>query len=256
MISKNIVQDLKNLGLTEYEAKVYLALAQKGPLTACAISEKSDVPQSKVYEVLGGLKNRALVSFWGNKPQLFKAVEPNFALRKMLELKQRSIAILEKKTQNLLRMLKSSKKDTSSFWMSKGKREFLAKATEMIGRAESSGYATTSRFSRYPELDRAMMEAVKRGVKVKILGTDAFDLHNRARAEWYLNSGAEIRLQPMNIHPIIGVADDKEICLRIDHSEDSDFIWSNNPVLVTILKGYFETLWERGQECRTVNLQY
>ena len=44
MIKEVLVNDLKQFGLSEYEAKAYLALTLYGPLTASRVSEKSKIP--------------------------------------------------------------------------------------------------------------------------------------------------------------------------------------------------------------------
>jgi sugar-specific transcriptional regulator TrmB len=144
--------------------------------------------------------------------------------------------------------LKPIRNEEFSLWSSKGKRCFLEKAAEMITRARDFGLATTSRFSRYPILDKAYLKALKKGIDIRILGTSTLDEHKKARALWYHKQGAKIRILPMNIHPILGIIDNKEVCVRIDNSPEPDFIWSNNPALVNVFKTYFEELWERGKE--------
>ncbi|MDH5782875.1 MAG: TrmB family transcriptional regulator, partial [Candidatus Bathyarchaeota archaeon] len=52
---------LRELGLTQYETRAYLALVDKGVLTASQISEYADVPYSKIYEVLASLEKKGWV---------------------------------------------------------------------------------------------------------------------------------------------------------------------------------------------------
>ena len=64
------IQDV--LGLTEYEAKIYLALAVHGRMTVSEISKLSGVPRAKCYEVLSGLVLKGLVVIAGSKPTKYE----------------------------------------------------------------------------------------------------------------------------------------------------------------------------------------
>jgi sugar-specific transcriptional regulator TrmB len=248
MFKEKLINDLKQFGLNEYESRTYVALTINGPLTASQISEKSRVPQSKVYEVMRNLISKNLAETWTSKPQKFKAIEPVLALKKIMIEKKHKLENLQDKTMSIINDLKPfNHSNGSGLWSGKGKRAFLEKAMEILGRAKKRGYATTSRFTRYDPLDNALTSALRKGVKIKMLGTSVLDEAKRARAEWYSKQGINIKILPMSVHPYIGVGDEKEICIRVDNGEESDFIWSDNPSLVNIVKSYFEELWRDGR---------
>ena len=54
---------LSNLGLSERESSVYLALLELGQTTTGPLSKKSSIPNSKIYEVLNSLEEKGLVSW-------------------------------------------------------------------------------------------------------------------------------------------------------------------------------------------------
>jgi sugar-specific transcriptional regulator TrmB len=246
MLKENLVKDLKEFGLSEYEAKSYLTLTVHGPLPASSISDFSKIPQSKIYEVLKSLVSKCLAEYWNGKPLKYKAIEPLFALKKILYQKRMSIENLREKSNNLIKELKPFKENGFGLWSSKGKIACLEKASEMISKAKKFGFATTSHFSRHPSLDEAYVKALKRGIKIKMIGISNMDEAKRARASWYFKQGAEVRVLPLNLQTTLGIVDDKEVCIRIDNNSiDSDVIWSNNPSLVNIFKSYFEELWSR-----------
>jgi len=252
MFKDNLVKDLKEFGLNEYEAKAYIALTLYGPLTASLISGRSKIPQSKVYEVMKSLISKSLAEVWNTKPQKFKVIEPVHAFKRMIENRKIEIEKLNNKTNLIIDQLKpfEKKEDELGVWTGKGRKAFLEKAAEMVGRAKKFGLATTSRFSRNVILDNAYVKALKKGIKIKIIGTSELDDAKKARAKWYKKQGAEIRILPMNVHPRIGIVDDKEVCMRIDNPLESDFIWSNSPALINIFRTYFKELWERGKVFR------
>jgi sugar-specific transcriptional regulator TrmB len=250
MMKENLVQDLKVFGLSKYEAKAFLALSLHGPLSASSLSEKSNIPQSKIYNVMKNLMTKSLAESWNTKPQKFKAVKPSHAFRKIIEKKKIEIEKLNNKTSMILNQLKpfQKKKEKLGVWTGKGRKAFLEKAAEMVERTKKVGLATTSKFSRNTILDNAYAKALKKGVKIKIIGTSELDESKKARARWYKKHGAEVRILPINVHPRIGIVDKKEICMRIDNPLESDFVWSNSPALVNIFSTYFMDLWKRAKK--------
>lgn len=100
---ETLIQDLKEFGLSEYEAKAYLALTVHGPLPASSVSNFSKIPQSKIYEVLKSLNSKCLAEFWNGKPLKYRAIEPIYALKKMLDQKRMKVDNLRDKTNSMLR---------------------------------------------------------------------------------------------------------------------------------------------------------
>ena len=245
-----LIQDLKNFGLSEYESKAFLALTIHGPLSASSLSEKSKIPQSKIYNVMKNLMIKSLAEIWNSKPQKFRAVKPVHAFKKIMEYKKIEIEKLNNKTNLIISQLKpfEKKKDELAVWTGKGRKAFLEKAAEMVERSKKIGLATTARFSRNTILDNAYSKALKKGIKIRLIGTSELDESVKARAKWYKKQGAEIRILPMNVHPRIGIVDDNEVCMRIDNPLESDFVWSNSPALINIFRTYFEELWNKGKK--------
>ncbi len=75
-----LVEALKTFGLSEYEAKVLLALIAKGELTAKEIAEFSGIPRTSVYDVIKSLMAKGLVEAYG-KPMKFKALNSEELMR-------------------------------------------------------------------------------------------------------------------------------------------------------------------------------
>jgi sugar-specific transcriptional regulator TrmB len=73
---ERIVEKLERIGLTEYEAKTYLALLEVHLNTAAKVSEKSGVPRTRIYSVLESLMHKGWVRIYSGVPLLFKAQAP------------------------------------------------------------------------------------------------------------------------------------------------------------------------------------
>ena len=59
MIAMNM-KDLNILGLTKWESRIYINLKRYGFMRVCKIARMSNVPTTKVYEVLEMLKKKVL----------------------------------------------------------------------------------------------------------------------------------------------------------------------------------------------------
>ncbi|MCQ5374329.1 MAG: hypothetical protein NO515_04815 [Candidatus Methanomethylicia archaeon] len=75
--SMSAFERLKEAGLTDYEALVYLKLVLDGPSSAKEISESSGVPHTRVYDVLEALELKGWVEMGQGRPMRFKAKPPS-----------------------------------------------------------------------------------------------------------------------------------------------------------------------------------
>jgi len=68
------VEAFERLGLTGYEARVFIALHRLGVGTAREVSEVTDVPRSQVYSAAESLADRGLVSVQQSSPMQYRPV--------------------------------------------------------------------------------------------------------------------------------------------------------------------------------------
>lgn len=86
----------RELGFTEREIKVYLALLELGSTTVGPITTKTKLQAAKVYETLDKLKDKGLVSFIViSKTKHFSASDPKEILNLIEERKRRFKGVLE-----------------------------------------------------------------------------------------------------------------------------------------------------------------
>jgi len=250
-MDKNIINDLIEFGLSQYEAKIYLTLTTKGPLTASEISKLTKIPYSKIYEIIKKLKLKTIIEVSSeNNHKKFKAVEPIHAMKRIIKEKEDNVSNLKNKTKEILEQIKKQKipyRPEEGLWISEGKREFLEKVSIMGRKASDYVYAITKEFSRIPDLDDEIINAVNRGVKIKILSTGKPNELNLARAKWYASHNVEIRTAQLETQPRICLVDGKEVCIRVDNENNSEFIWSDNQGLINLTKSYFEELWKNAK---------
>lgn len=73
---EGVVERLRKIGLTEYEAKAYLSLLRNNVSTATKISIDSCVPRTRIYSVLESLALKGWIRIYSGVPLLFRAIRP------------------------------------------------------------------------------------------------------------------------------------------------------------------------------------
>jgi sugar-specific transcriptional regulator TrmB len=90
--SARVIECLKSLGLTKYEALVYIALLKVVSATASEIHEISTVPRASVYPVLDQLQEKKLISIARSTPKRFAALSPEEGVAIMMSRIERDAA--------------------------------------------------------------------------------------------------------------------------------------------------------------------
>ncbi len=103
----NLDTELKKLGLSEKETKVYLALLELGEAAVQKISQKSKVNRATTYVILEGLVKKGLVSVLEKENKtLFGAQDPEL-LSNVLRAQEREVKEKETEFKKLLPELKA-----------------------------------------------------------------------------------------------------------------------------------------------------
>ncbi|MCD6301015.1 MAG: TrmB family transcriptional regulator, partial [Staphylothermus sp.] len=103
---EELINKLKELGLTTYEAKAYVALVVRGEATASEICDLSGIPYTRIYDVLASLVNKGMVVSIPRRPMKYKAIDPRRVLENLRENivneYKRKIETIERIMQELL----------------------------------------------------------------------------------------------------------------------------------------------------------
>ncbi len=78
-----IVDGLRKLGLTEYEARSYTALVGLGEATAREVHEMSGVPRTRVYDILKDLTEKGFAEYVQGSPTYYRAIEPERVIERL-----------------------------------------------------------------------------------------------------------------------------------------------------------------------------
>lgn len=159
-----ILDTVKNLGFTEYEAKAYLALLSESPSTGYAVAKNSGVPRSKIYEVLESLTAKGDVIVSHGEPPLYRALPAKDLIASRKAKAEENFAAAEQ----CLERFERSASDRENIWNIAGRDAILKKVNECISAAEKR-ILIEIWAEDFLNIESALKEAAKRGVKVSII---------------------------------------------------------------------------------------
>jgi HTH-type transcriptional regulator, sugar sensing transcriptional regulator len=221
----DIIKILKDVNFTEYEAKAYLALLEKSPLSGYAVSLNSGVPRSKIYEVLGGLVDRGEVMVSHENPALYTPLPPN----ELINLKKRKAESSFEVAEEALENYSYVSLNRENIWNITGYEPILNRTKEAI--KEATGRILLEIWAEdAQELKEELQAAAKRGVKILIVsyGDLVFDF-----AQIHQHDASEEITNEYGGRWIVLSADDREVVAGIlSLGEDSRAAWTMHPGLV------------------------
>ena len=166
-----LVDDVVAMGLTEYEAKVYLALLRDSPATGYQVAKVSGVPRSMVYEALGRLETRGAVLKSGDeRATLYRPLPPMMLVDRFEAAQQRLLRGLRDEMEALY-----TAPEEDRLWSISGKPAVLNYALELLARSTSEA-ALVLADRDLAALRPTIEAAAKRGVAVSALLTGEGEL--------------------------------------------------------------------------------
>lgn len=232
---------LRELGLTEYEARVYSALVSGGPSTAGELSKLANVPYSRIYDVLSRLERRGWVEVQSGRPSRYRSKSPTEVVRLIKTEEERKIKEVGEALIKELEPLYSRRAEVKrpDVWVIRGEKNILAKVEEMLSRAEVE--ILISLPTSYWEISRMvphlrLLEA--KNITIKVLVPQKLKLR-----DFRLSQKLEIRKRETLFGGGV-VVDGGEVLLILGNRDELLGIWSNEIGLAKFAKEYFEYLWK------------
>jgi len=166
------VEGLTQLGLTTYEARVFLALQKLGSASASEVSEVADVPRSQVYGAADRLEERGLVETRQSTPTVYRPVPLEQARTRLLD----RLAETGAETFDYLDTVRESQADTEqseAIWLVKGDEAVSSRVADLVGVAEKRVlYAAADPSMLEDGVTEALVEARSGGLEVIVASAD------------------------------------------------------------------------------------
>jgi HTH-type transcriptional regulator, sugar sensing transcriptional regulator len=243
-------EQLKELGLTEGEIKVYTALLRIGLSTKGPIAHTSGISESKIYEVLERLKAKGLVSYVAKKQGKreivhYKPANPTL-LKEFLEKKRQRITaeetILTHLLPSLQAQLQSQEQEYSAVVYEgfKGIQTNLKEVLEMIDKNDE-WVAMGTQSGKAHEYNlywvNWLKQRAQKGGKARILFVDK---------GWYYDQVKSIKNTKVGYLPSIAPASvvvTKNRVMIFTYGKTPGCLAITNDDIAESFKGFFESIW-------------
>ncbi|WP_162994027.1 TrmB family transcriptional regulator [Halalkalicoccus subterraneus] len=240
------VDALERLGLSNYEAKVFIALQRLGTGTARDVYRVSEIPRSQVYGAAENLAERGLIEVQHSTPMQYRPV----SLDEAEELLAERFASERDQAFDYLESVRERSEpggeEREDIWSVDGEEHVTDRIEHLVRTAESRvvfGADSTDLVTE--SLRDALSDAEERGVEVAIVSEDS-----TVRA-LFEDGAMAVYASPENLRneraARLVVVDDRAVLLSVlgDGDDREAAFWSESSgfatVLVEILTGWIES---------------
>lgn len=235
---------IKEAGLTENEAKVYLALIELGTSTVGKISEKSRIHRTNVYDSLNSLEKKELVKCTDKgQTRHYEAADPENLTRIIKSKKERLKRILPELK---LSMQLAPKK--SQVHVYEGLEAFKSMLNHFLDTGKER-FVIGAPASAYPRINDFLEIYHQRRVNLKIPMKQIYNYNARERAK-HLNTipYTEARCLPKEYDSPVSTTFCGDEVLITYWGEVPIFIHIISKEIVEVYKGYFMLLWSKAKK--------
>ena len=248
------ISRLQEHGLTEYEARAYLALLELENAEASPVADLARVPRTKIYQALDGLEAKKLLAVIPDRPKRYQ-VAPVTAYIDSLEngYRQRADALSNQKetlAEEFAPRGRVQMERGGGFIVLKGPANISSKLCEQMGKARHDFAVATSamgvhRLAYHSDL---LAEAGVRGARVRVLAPATAD--NGEGCE-IMTAHSELRHALVDLGAVtLAFVDEREVILIHHVPDDRHYfqgadvaLWSDDPAIVGSLKALFTLGW-------------
>jgi len=250
----------KIFDLNLYEVKVWTALLSRGVSTAGELSNISNVPRSRTYDILETLEKKGFIVMKLGKPIKFVALKPEEVIERVkknlvTEANDKSKRLETLKGEDILSELESLFTQGVKFvepsdlsGSVKGRQNVYNHLDMMIREAEKTITIVTTAPGlnrKFESLLPALEKAKKRGVKIRI--ATQLNEHNRVIAK-ELSKVAEVKEMP-TMRARFAIVDSNQLLFMVldDETVHPNYdiaIWLSTDFFAASMEQLFEIAWK------------
>lgn len=233
-VSQEILNSLRQLGFTEHESRVYLAICECNPSTGYEISKVAQLPRSNAYDVLKSLESKGAIQPVSENPVRYVPRDPEEYLREVVNNTQK---ICDDLTVALKK--KSDSNDQMYIWTLVGKKKIQSKISEMILNAKRHVWIKAFEGAVDPYV-KELKGAADRGVEIiLILYDDAAEKIERYPEFVVIpHESTGVKVSSLSDIKISMSVDSTDMLVAVS-GEEWGGSYSRNQSMVYVIEGYF-----------------
>jgi HTH-type transcriptional regulator, sugar sensing transcriptional regulator len=250
--NNDLVGNLEEFGLSQYEARAYLTMIGKGSLSASEIAYYSHLPRTKIYLTLKKLEKKGLSVISQQKPLICSAINPTEAF-------EENVIIQEKRLMDMKKVIDKLQKINDKSNYLKGleeKRYFILdpkstsqKLSTLIENSRTSIVAIIDVWGLrlISQCKSLLIKAITKGVKIKLL------ISNQCIGSEDLSFlPNEIIIKVGNVFSNIIILDSGNI-INIDGGNGKAALFPSIDILGFSYMKIFEEEWKKAIEIKNLN---
>jgi HTH-type transcriptional regulator, sugar sensing transcriptional regulator len=250
--NNDLIGNLEEFGLSQYESRAYLTMIGKGSLSASEIAFYSHLPRTKIYLTLKKLEKKGLSVISQQKPLICSAINPSEAFEEI-------VIIQEQKVRNMKRVVEKLQKINDESNSLKGleeKRYFILDPKSTLKKlstlVENSRTSITAILDVWglrliSECTSSLIKAITKGVKLQFL------ISNQCIGSEYLSFlPNEVMIKIGNVFSNIIILDSGNI-IHIDGGNGKAALFTSIDILGFSYMKIFEEEWKKAIEIKNLN---
>lgn len=247
-LDEGTIRALRSLGLSSYEARVYISLVRNGALTASEVSSQSRIPFSRVYDVLATLERGGWITVEQGRPKRYVPKSPRETSKAAVLSAQERLSEWEQRVIENLQPLFDEKTKISApeVHILHGSNNVRAKLNVALGQAERSVLLSWGIINEedIDFISPTLLHLRDRGVKIQILISEQTLTDKIKRLIFAVGEGRTRK----EIYGGGAIVDEKQAVIMLtSEPAESLAIWSKHTELAELAKIYFLYLYNSAQ---------
>jgi len=262
---ESVEKVLKNFGLTDTEAQVYIFLAKHGVLKSSEIARRMKKDRAQALRILKSLQTKGLVEATLEVPTRYASVPFEQVIDLSIKAKKDEAALLEGTKSELLNYWKKIGKSVpepslEKFVVIEGDRKIYPKIAQMMRETKNqlssiSTVADLVRGIQFNLYEAVLSHPLKSKIQFRFLTEVSNQNVNAVKSLLERTLKTEVEIKGRNpdlglrLFPRMMIRDNEEILFfikpiaAVDEKQDSLCLWTNCKALVQSFSAVFEDLW-------------